>query len=441
MKMEEKTGLSLKEKVAYGCGDVSSNMMWGMTSSYLMYYYTDIYGLPLVAVSWILLVARVVDAFCDPAIGYVVDRMGGVIVPRLIRVLAIPFGITGFFCFLALPLSPAGKILWAGVTYILFGAIYSCINTPYGALAVMISRSATDRVGLNAFRMMGCQAGSLFVALMTIPAMTWLGGGDSVVQHQHGMALYVLALSVLGAGLWFCVARGCTVRYPPAPVRQDVVTTLRHLVGNRPWVLSNLLAFFYFVGQAALFGFALYYARIVLGGTEQLGANIITFVTVLLFAGVPACLPLARRLGAVRAGIVCLLAQGIAYVVMDVAGASMTGFLLSIALLALAQGTMSPLYYTLLAEAVDAGDARASTGSAGLAYSINTWVTKLAMGLTGFVLAQFLARGHYVADGGAQPHELSSWVTAGFVWLPLGAVIMQVFCLLAWRQGKDGRSG
>ena len=431
--MEDRQTLPLKEKVAYGCGDVASNMMWGMTSSYLMYYYTDIYGLPLVAVSWILLVARVVDAFCDPAIGYVVDRMGGLIVPRVIRALAIPFGVTGFLCFVALPFSPTGKILWAGLTYIVFGAIYSCINTPYGALSVMISRSAAARVSLNAFRMMGCQAGSLFVALMTIPAMTWLGGGDSAAQHRYGMAVYVLVLSVVGSLLWLCVARGCTVRHPPAPVRQGLVVTLRHLSGNRRWVLSNMLAFFYFVGQAALFGFALYYARIVLGGTEQLGANIITFITVLLFAGVPACGPLARRLGTVRSGIACLIAQGAAYLAMAVAGASMTGFFLSAGLLALAQGGMSPLYYTLLAQAVDDGNPRTSTGSAGLAYSINTWVTKLAMGLTGFVLAQFLSHGHYVADGAAQPLEVSWWITAGFVWLPLGAVCMQALCLLAWR--------
>ncbi|QHC36144.1 MFS transporter [Komagataeibacter xylinus] len=431
--MENRQALSLKEKTAYGCGDAASNMMWGMTSSYLMYYYTDIYGLPLPAVSWILLVARVVDAFCDPAIGYFVDRMGGLIVPRLIRALAIPFGMTGFLCFLALPLTPTGKILWAGATYIVFGAIYSCINTPYGALAVMMSRSATGRVGLNAFRMMGCQAGSLLVALLTIPAITWLGGGESAAQHRYGMAVYVLALSVLGSMLWLCVARGCTVRHPSAPVRQDLMITLRHLLGNRRWVLSNLLAFFYFVGQAALFGFVLYYARIILGGTEQLGANIITFVTVLLFVGVPVCLPLARRMGSIRSGIICLIAQGAAYLAMAVAGASMTGFFLSIALLALAQGVMSPLYYTLLAEAVDDGDAQTSTGSAGLAYSLNTWVTKLAMGLTGFVLAQFLSHGHYVEGGGVQPSELSFWIMAGFVWLPLGAVCMQALCLLAWR--------
>ncbi|MBB3883636.1 hypothetical protein GGR01_002495 [Acetobacter oeni] len=77
------------------------------------------------------------------------------------------------------------------------------------------------------------------------------------------------------------------------------------------------------MGQAALFGFALYYARIVPVGTEQSGANIITFVTILLFAGVPACLPLTERPGAVRTGIACLLAQALASILMAAAGASM----------------------------------------------------------------------------------------------------------------------
>ncbi|PHY92893.1 MFS transporter, partial [Acetobacter pomorum] len=58
------------------------------------------------------------------------------------------------------------------------------------------------------------------------------------------------------------------------------------------------------------------------------------------------------------------------------------------------------------------------------------------MGLTGFVLAQFLSQGHYVEGGTTQSPDLSFWITAGFVWLPLGAVCLQVFCLLAWPDKK-----
>ena len=111
--------ISRREKVAYGCGDLSSNLMWGLTSAYLMFYYTDIYGIPAASVAWILLIARVFDAFCDPAIGWVVDRKGGLFIRLLIRNLAIPLGIADFFCFLPLPLSPTGNILWTGGTCII----------------------------------------------------------------------------------------------------------------------------------------------------------------------------------------------------------------------------------------------------------------------------------------------------------------------------------
>ncbi|GBR04724.1 hypothetical protein AOE01nite_20640 [Acetobacter oeni] len=98
----------------------------------------------------------------------------------------------------------------------MFGAIYSFVNTPCGALAVMISHSPADRVELNAFRMTGCQAGRI-APRGPPPPSPGSAAAESMTQHQYGMALYVLALPVIGSILWLCVARGCVVRYPPAP--------------------------------------------------------------------------------------------------------------------------------------------------------------------------------------------------------------------------------
>ena len=427
--------VSLHEKVAYGCGDLSSNLMWGMTSSYLMFYYTDIYGLPVAAVGWILLVARVFDAFCDPTIGYVIDRQGGLVVPRLIRSLALPFGVGGFLCFWALPLSPHGKIVWALLTYIVLGAIYSCINTPYGALGTMITRNAHDRVGLNAFRMMGCQGGQFIVSLFTIPAITWLGGGTGVVQRQHGMALYALCLAITATVLWRYVARVCVTRYPPEPARHSPMVLLRALAGNRCWWLCNALVFLQFVGLAALYGFALYYARIILGGTEEMGGILLTVATVMGFVGAVICPPIVRRLGVVGSAAVCVLIQVAAYLLLLPAGGSLPFFFAAFALLTLAQGVTSPLYYVLLAHAIDVGRMRSPVNTGGMAYSINTLVTKLSMGVTGFILASFLAYGHYTGGVHTTSPDLEHWIRAGFVWLPLGAATLQLAFLAFWPRG------
>ena len=34
--------LALKEKMAYGCGDAASNIIWASTGTFLMFYYTDV---------------------------------------------------------------------------------------------------------------------------------------------------------------------------------------------------------------------------------------------------------------------------------------------------------------------------------------------------------------------------------------------------------------
>ncbi|GAN87767.1 MFS transporter [Komagataeibacter intermedius] len=427
--------VSLREKVAYGCGDLSSNLMWGMTSSYLMFYYTDIYGLSVVAVGWILLVARVFDAFCDPAIGYVIDRQGGQIVPRLIRSLALPFGVAGCVCFVSLPLSPNGKILWALLTYIALGAIYSCINTPYGALGTMITRQAHDRVGLNAFRMMGCQGGQFIVSLFTIPAITWLGGGSSMVQRQHGMALYALCLATAATILWRYVGRVCITRYPPPPARHSPVVLLRTLAQNRCWWLCNGLVFLQFAGLAALYGFALYYARIILGGTDEMGGVLLTTATIMGFAGAIICPHIVHRLGVIGSAAVCGGVQVMAYLLLVLAGGCVPFSFAAFAILTLAQGITSPLYYVLLAHGIDVGRMASPVNTAGMAYSINTLVTKLSMGVTGFVLATFLAHGHYAGDVHTFSPALKHWIMAGFVWLPLGAAALQLVLLAMWPRG------
>ena len=39
--------LALKEKMAYGCGDAASNIIWASMVTFLMFYYTDRLQVPL----------------------------------------------------------------------------------------------------------------------------------------------------------------------------------------------------------------------------------------------------------------------------------------------------------------------------------------------------------------------------------------------------------
>lgn len=65
---------TLKEKIGYGFGDMSSSMFWKIFSYYLPIFYSNIYGLSLADTGVLLLVTRIWDAVSDPMMGIIADR-------------------------------------------------------------------------------------------------------------------------------------------------------------------------------------------------------------------------------------------------------------------------------------------------------------------------------------------------------------------------------
>ena len=59
------TKLSIREKLGYSATDMAGNLLYVTVSSYIMYFYTDVFGIPAsgaLGASVILLVARFADA-------------------------------------------------------------------------------------------------------------------------------------------------------------------------------------------------------------------------------------------------------------------------------------------------------------------------------------------------------------------------------------------
>ena len=66
--------LKFKEKVGYGFGDLGSVLFWQTIMVYLLYFYTDVFGLSAAIAGVMFFVSRVLDAFFDVVIGMTADR-------------------------------------------------------------------------------------------------------------------------------------------------------------------------------------------------------------------------------------------------------------------------------------------------------------------------------------------------------------------------------
>jgi len=72
-------GISLTKRLSYGAADTAGQLVFCVISFYLLYFYTDVYGISLGAAGTILLIARIIDAIDAPIWG--MPRRSGM--PRL----------------------------------------------------------------------------------------------------------------------------------------------------------------------------------------------------------------------------------------------------------------------------------------------------------------------------------------------------------------------
>ena len=66
--------LSFGEKVGYALGDAASNFYWKTFEFFIIFFYTDVFGISAGAVGTMMLVTKLVDAVTDPMMGAIADR-------------------------------------------------------------------------------------------------------------------------------------------------------------------------------------------------------------------------------------------------------------------------------------------------------------------------------------------------------------------------------
>ena len=121
-----------RQRIGYGSADFACNLIWQMISLYLLYFYTDVMDLNEVSIALMFVVCRVIDAGTDLLIGYCIDKThtkGGKSRPYFLFG-AAPFAIFAVLAFSVPDISPAGKLVYAYVTYIGLSFMYTVVNIP-----------------------------------------------------------------------------------------------------------------------------------------------------------------------------------------------------------------------------------------------------------------------------------------------------------------------
>lgn len=192
--------MKIRSRLAYAVGDAGINLYFMSTLTFLLYFYTDYYGISAAVAAGIFFVARIVDAVTDPFMGYLADHTRskwGRFRPYL-AFGAIPLAVISIATFTIPDFDETGKIIWAYVTYVLFGVIYTIVTIPYAAMTSVLTDDHDERATLTSLRMGGAFSGALIVTLGMMPLVHFFGVEDG---FQYTMILYGVAGTLL---LWWC---------------------------------------------------------------------------------------------------------------------------------------------------------------------------------------------------------------------------------------------
>jgi len=401
--------IKLKEKIGYGFGDMASSMFWKLFGSYLMIFYTDVFGLPAAVVGTLFLVTRVWDSAFDPIVGVVADRTHsrwGKFRPYLLF-LAIPFSVMGVLTFVTPSFGDNGKLVYAYVTYSLMMMVYSAINVPYASLLGVMSDNPKERNTLSTYRMAFAYIGSFIALLLFMPMVNfWSGHSKEIAAQQQGWTLAVAVIAVMCALLFIgCFAftreRVKALHEKQAPLKED----LKDLWKNRPWWIllgagvaalvfnsirdgATVYYFKYFIVEEDFQTISFFGVSFVLSGLYLSVGQIANIAGVILAA------PVSNRIGKKQTymgSMAIATVLSILFFWFDKDNLALI-FTFQI-LISICAGSIFPLLWSMYADCTDYSELKTGNRATGLIFSSSSMSQKfgwaIGSALTGWLLSYF----------------------------------------------------
>ncbi len=389
--------LSVKEKIGYSLGDTASHFVWDMVGFWLLFFYTDVYGISAAAAGTIMLVARFWDMAIDPVIGIVSDRTNtrwGKFRPYILFG-AIPYAVLAILTFTTPNFGEVGKIIYAGATYVLLMTAYAAINLPYSALGAVMTDDTYERAGLNTYRFIAGFSGQFIVTGLALTLAEFFGGGDKAQGFQYTVFLFA-GLSLI---FFFITFKSTKERVQPPKAQKDSLKEdVRNLFNNKAWVILALVGIISFIMFAMQNAAIAYYFKYYLGRENNVQLfNVIG--TVALIIALPLSKPLAKRFGNKNVFIGSSLISGLFFMLIYIAGVNdLTTIYVFNIIAKMAYAPAVPLLWTMIADSADYGEWKSGRRSTGLYFSAAVFAQKAGWGIGAAIAGWILAASGFIPN-------------------------------------------
>ena len=430
--------LSWMQRIGFGAGDMAQNLIYQTISIWLLFFYTNVYGLNPAAAATMFLVVRLVDVLWDPVVGTIVDKgnpkwgkyrswlvLGGI---PLVGLAILCFW-NGF----------SGSLLYAYITYVGMSMCYTLVNVPYGALNASLTRDTEEITILTSTRMFMANLGALCVKSLPIIIAIFAPkvNGVAVYNTPDAAGAWFITMTIFAlaglALLIFCFSQ-CKERVvmdQKEATKVKVSDLWMEFVRNKP---LRVLAFFFITAFAMMSvsnAADSYFMTYNVGATPLLTTLFMWLGTIPAFIFMPLVPAIKRKIG--KKGMfflflgVAIVGMAMMYTFVSIPATKSNFVLLCIAQFVKSTGIITATGYmwALVPEVIAFGEYTSGKRIAGIVNALTGIFFKAGMALGGVVPGLVLAWVGFKADA-AQQTPLAE---QGILWLV--CVIPAILLLLA----------
>lgn len=403
------------KRIGYGIGDLGCNLVFSTMASYLMVFYTDVFGITAAAAGTMMLVTKFIDALTDTGMGLLVDRTHtkwGQGRPYFV-IGAIPFAIFTFLTFYIPDLGSSGKLVWAYVTYCLLCTAYTVVNIPLNTIVPRLTSDVHERNILVSTRMICAMAGTAIVMSITAPLVKYFGQGNEARGYLVTMTIYgIVAMCI------FLLTFASTKEVVPPTVTQAHTSLAKDFKGltGQAWILF-LLNLFYFSLYVVRNTTVIYYFKYNLGRT-----NWLSLVGILgILSGLPMLLllpALEKHFSKRNLMFMSVILYALGDLLIFAGKNSAACLLIGLVITGLGIYGIFGITFAMQPDVIDYSEYKKNASVAGLIAAFQGFFVKGGMGLTSFVIGLFLKNGGYVANA-VQSKQALTHIEICFIWIPI----------------------
>lgn len=381
---------------SYGFGQCFS---YGLLGSFILFFYTDILGISALAASTIFLIARVWDAVNDPMVAGFMDtrRTKSGKFKGYLKFAPLFVVISTILCFFSPDLAIQWKVLYAAITYILWGTVYTVSDIPFWSVSAVITNDPQTRTSLVTAANLGVFAGIGMVGSL-VPLLVGLFGQESLADGY-----FMAVILIMIAGYAFMMFGATTIRERVEPSAGEKVTmkdVFRNLLVNRH-LFKMLAIFFLNLFMNIVNGIILYFFIYNMGneGLMSIYGLMGTFAALGFFL-IPNLTKKFRKKD-LLAGIIVL--DIVVRIVFFMTGYENVPMLLVMLMLTqLFHASLGPVMSSMITETIEYSEVKTGRRCEAITFSGQTFMGKLSAAIAGSLTGLILIAIGYVPEAAVQ---------------------------------------